>query len=99
MKAADDAFPVHQRPTLESTITNPTLVPVGLILGGWLVLALTRRLGVVPARRLVATAGALCMTGVPMVSWLRSLDLITAVICVATFGLGCFMVNYLAFAS
>jgi ACS family hexuronate transporter-like MFS transporter len=71
----------------------------GLILGGWLVLGLTRRLGVVPARRLVATAGALCMTGVPMVSWLGSLDLITAVICVATFGLGCFMVNYLAFAS
>jgi ACS family hexuronate transporter-like MFS transporter len=71
----------------------------GLILGGWLVAALTRKLGVVPARRMVATAGALCMMGVPAVSWMRSLDLITAVICLATFGLGCFMVNYLAFAS
>lgn len=71
----------------------------GLILGGWLVAALTRKMGVVPARRLVAIAGALCMMGVPAVSWMRSLDLITAMICVATFGLGCFMVNYLAFAS
>ncbi|MPZ21072.1 MAG: MFS transporter [Luteitalea sp.] len=72
---------------------------VGLVLGGWLVVGLTRRLGVVPARRLVATVGALCMTGVPIVSWLRSVDFVTVMICVATFGLGCFMVNYLAFAS
>jgi MFS transporter, ACS family, hexuronate transporter len=71
----------------------------GLILGGWLVFALTHKMGVVSARRMVATAGALCMMGVPAVSWMRSLDLITAMICVATFGLGCFMVNYLAFAS
>jgi ACS family hexuronate transporter-like MFS transporter len=71
----------------------------GLILGGALVAGLTRRWGVVPARRLVATAGACCMAGVPMVGWLRDLDLVTGVICVATFGLGCFMVNYLAFAS
>jgi ACS family hexuronate transporter-like MFS transporter len=71
----------------------------GLILGGLFVAALTHKVGVVSARRMVATTGALCMMGVPAVSWMRNLDLITAMICVATFGLGCFMVNYLAFAS
>jgi nitrate/nitrite transporter NarK len=35
----------------------------------------------------------------PAVSRLHDLDLITAILCLATFGLGCCIVNYLAFTA
>ena len=39
------------------------------------------------------------MMTVPVVALLRDIDLITAVISLATFGLGWFMVNYLTFSA
>ena len=39
------------------------------------------------------------MATIPLVAWLKNLDAVTAVVCAATFGLGCFMVNYLACTS
>jgi ACS family hexuronate transporter-like MFS transporter len=39
------------------------------------------------------------MAAVPLAAWTNRLDLVTAIICTATFGLGCFMVNYLACTS
>jgi len=71
----------------------------GLILGGAAVAWFASRLGLSAARRLVATVGALCMATIPLVAWLSSLNLVTAVVCTATFGLGSFMVNYLACTS
>ncbi len=68
----------------------------GLILGGLGVTLLSRHAGVYGARRIVATMGALCMASVPLAAWLKDLNAVTAVVCLATFGLGCFMVNYLA---
>ena len=41
--------------------------------------------------------GAACMASVPAVAFLNDLDVITAIIGLATFGLGWTMVNYLAF--
>lgn len=72
---------------------------LGLWTGGALVAVLARRVGVRRARLFVTAIGACCMATVPLVSQLRGIDAITAVICVATFGLGWFMVNYLAFTS
>ena len=43
--------------------------------------------------------GRLCMASSPAVSQFHNLDIITANLCLATFGLGWFMVNYLAFTS
>jgi nitrate/nitrite transporter NarK len=39
------------------------------------------------------------MLGVPFVARVAEVDTITALLCLATFGHGCFMVNYLAFTS
>jgi hypothetical protein len=36
------------------------------------------------------------MSAVPLVAWLSNLNAVTAVVCMATFGLGACMVNYLA---
>jgi hypothetical protein len=36
------------------------------------------------------------MVSVPLVAWLTDLNAVTAVVCLATFGLGWMMVNYLA---
>lgn len=72
---------------------------VGLIGGGGIVSLMSRRMRVVVARRWVTTVGACCMACVPLVSRMTTVNGITVVICVATFGLGCFMVNYLTFAS
>jgi MFS transporter, ACS family, hexuronate transporter len=72
---------------------------VGLILGGVAVAWLATGMTVSAARRLVAAVGALCMATIPLVAWLSSLNLVTAVVCTATFGLGSFMVNYLACTS
>lgn len=72
---------------------------LGLLTGGALVALLSRRLGVVSSRKTVTAAGTLCMMSVPAISRLASVNGITAVICLATFGLGGFMVNYLSFAS
>lgn len=71
----------------------------GLILSGAAVAALAGPLGVSAARRLVATIGAACMATVPLVAWLSNLNAITAIVCLATFGLGAVMVNYLACTS
>ncbi len=72
---------------------------VGLWTGGGLVALLAPRYGVRAARLVVTSVGAACMMSVPFASRLHSLDAITAIICLATFGLGWFMVNYLAFTS
>jgi MFS transporter, ACS family, hexuronate transporter len=72
---------------------------VGLILGGVAVVGLAARLGLFGARRAVATVGAVCMATIPLVAWLTDLNVVTAIMCTATFGLGCFMVNYLACTS
>lgn len=72
---------------------------LGLWLGGAAVMLLARKVSVVGARRIVTTLGALLMACVPLAVQLRDLNLITGVICLATFGLGCFIVNYLAFTS
>jgi ACS family hexuronate transporter-like MFS transporter len=69
---------------------------LGLIAGGAAVALLANLWGLAAARRAVATLGALGMASIPLVAWLSDLDAVTAVICAATFGLGCCMVNYLA---
>lgn len=71
----------------------------GLWGGGGLVVLLARRWSVRRARLLVTTIGTACMTTVPLAAMLTSINLITAIISLATFGLGCFMVNYLTFSS
>jgi MFS family permease len=71
----------------------------GLLLAGALVAWLAGFWGSVRARLTVCAGGTLCMMGVPVVSQLNDLDVITAVICLATFGLGCCIVNYLAFTA
>jgi ACS family hexuronate transporter-like MFS transporter len=71
----------------------------GLILGGAAVAWLSPMAGLMGARRAVASVGAISMATIPLVAWLRNLDAVTAVVCAATFGLGCFMVNYLACTS
>ena len=72
---------------------------LGLWTGGALVAFLSRRMEVRRARLVVTTIGALLMATVPLVSRLQNLNAITAVVCMATFGLGWFMVNYLSFLS
>ncbi|MGA2657368.1 MAG: MFS transporter [Verrucomicrobiota bacterium] len=72
---------------------------LGLWSGGALVALLSRHMQVRRARTLVTTVGALCMMSIPIVSKLHSLDAITGNICLATFGLGWFIVNYLAFTA
>jgi ACS family hexuronate transporter-like MFS transporter len=72
---------------------------LGLWLGGALVLFLARKVSVTRARQTVTTLGAVLMASIPLVGWVHDLNLITVLLCLATFGLGCFMVNYLAFTS
>jgi ACS family hexuronate transporter-like MFS transporter len=72
---------------------------IALLTGGGLVAWLARFVSVVQARRAVAAAGAACMATVPAVAFLDDIDSITAVIGLATFGLGWTMVNYLTFTA
>ena len=72
---------------------------LGFLTGGALVILLARKLGVQGARKLVIAIGALLMMSIPLVSRLRDINYITAFLCVATFGLGWFQVNYLTFTS
>ncbi|MCI0419618.1 MAG: MFS transporter [Acidobacteria bacterium] len=72
---------------------------VGLWSGGVVVALLSRRFSVPGARLLVTVVGTLCMMSVPIISQTQRVDAITGVLCLATFGLGWFMVNYLAFTS
>lgn len=72
---------------------------LGFVLGGALVAWLSRRMPVARARLRVVLGGVLCMAGVPFVARLTNVDAITALLCLATFGHGCFIVNYLAFTS
>jgi MFS transporter, ACS family, hexuronate transporter len=60
---------------------------------------LARRVSVTTARQIVTTVGAVFMAGIPLAGQLQNLNAITVLLCLATFGLGCFMVNYLAFTS
>jgi hypothetical protein len=53
----------------------------------------------VRARLVVCAGGTLCMMVVPAVSRLNDMDVISALICLAMFGLGCCIVNYLAFTA
>lgn len=72
---------------------------LGFLTGGALVILLARKLGVRGARKLVIVVGALLMASIPLVSRLSDINHITAFLCVATFGLGWFQVNYLTFTS
>lgn len=72
---------------------------LGLWIGGGSVAVLSRHLGAVRARLLISAIGVVGMAMIPLVSQLNSLNAITAIICCATFGLGCFLVNYLSFAA
>jgi len=72
---------------------------LGLWTGGGTATLLSRRLGVTRARLLIAGVGVVAMALIPLVSGLESLTAITAIICTATFGLGCFIVTYLSFVS
>jgi len=69
---------------------------IGLWTGGAVVALLSRRMPVWRARMIVTTVGALCMMTSPAISQLHNVDVITALLCVATFGVGWFMMNYLA---
>ncbi len=71
----------------------------GLLLAGALVAGLSHSWGAVRARLAVCAACTLCMMSIPAVSLLHDLDAITTIICVATFGLGGCIVNYLAFTA
>ena len=72
---------------------------LGFLTGGALVILLARKLQVRQARTLVISVGALLMISIPVVSQLRDINWITAFLCIATFGLGWFQVNYLTFTS
>jgi ACS family hexuronate transporter-like MFS transporter len=72
---------------------------LGLWLGGAGVLWLSRKRSVTRARQIITTLGAVLMAGIPLAGQLHDLNAITVLLCCATFGLGCFMVNYLAFTS
>jgi ACS family hexuronate transporter-like MFS transporter len=72
---------------------------LGLWTGGACVAWWARRLGVRRARLAVTTCGALAMAAIPAVSYQQNLNIITGIVCLATFGLGWFMVNYLSFLS
>ena len=72
---------------------------LGFLTGGALVMLLARKLQVRQARKLVISVGALLMMSIPVVSKFRDINWITAVLCIATFGLGWFQVNYLTFTS
>ncbi len=80
-------------------VTVYIALDLGLWLGGALVLLLARKVSVTRARQMVTTLGAVLMAGIPLAGRVRDLNAITVLICLATFGLGCFMVNYLAFTS
>jgi ACS family hexuronate transporter-like MFS transporter len=75
------------------------LYDLGLYFSGALVIWLSRRLPVYRARLVSVAVGALCMLSIVSVLRLTDVNAVTAVISVATFGLGLFMPNYLAFAS
>jgi ACS family hexuronate transporter-like MFS transporter len=72
---------------------------VGLLLAGALVAGLAPSWGAVRARLAVGAACTLCMMSIPAVSGQHDLNAITAIICVAMFGLGGCIVNYLAFTA
>jgi MFS transporter, ACS family, hexuronate transporter len=72
---------------------------LGLLTGGTVVILLSRKFEVRNARKIVVAIGAALMMTIPFVSQLRDINHVTAFICLATFGLGWFMVNYLAFTS
>ena len=72
---------------------------IGLLLAGALVAGLAPFWGTVRARLAVCATFTLCMMSIPAVTGLHDLDAITAIICVAMFGLGGCIVNYLAFTA
>lgn len=72
---------------------------IGLLLAGALVARLSRLLEPVTARLIVCGGFALCMLTAPAVMQLTDMNAITAVICVAMFGLGGCIVIYLAFTA
>jgi MFS transporter, ACS family, hexuronate transporter len=87
------------RELAERLVTVYLALDFGLWLGGGLVVLLARRISVTRARQVVTTLGAVLMAGIPLAGRLQDLNAITVLLCLATFGLGCFMVNYLAFTS
>lgn len=83
----------------ERLIVAYLALDLGLWTGGALIAWMSRRRSVRSARLLVSLIGTLCMMTVPVISQLRDIDHITAVICVAMFGLGWFMINALTFSA
>lgn len=69
----------------------------GYVTGGALVVKLSRHMGVLRARRTMVTLGAPLPCALLMLPLLESFVLVTAMIALATLGVGWFMVNYLAF--
>jgi ACS family hexuronate transporter-like MFS transporter len=71
----------------------------GFFVGGALASLLATKWGPARGRLAITALGSLCMTSVPLVIWLHDLNAITALLCVAAFGSGCTVVNYLAFVA
>jgi len=69
---------------------------VGYLSGGILSFQLSRFLSLAKARLVVTSAGALLMMGIPAISKVQQPYWVTALICLATLGVGWFMVNYLS---
>jgi len=72
---------------------------IGFFAGGALASLLATRMGAARGRLAMSALGTLCMATIPVATRLHDLDAITALICVATFGSGVCVVNYLAFVS
>lgn len=72
---------------------------LGLWLGGAATTWGSRRFGLRRGRLGVAGFGTLGMALIPLVARFQDINLITAVICAAMFGLGCFIVIYLAYVT
>ena len=72
---------------------------LGFFLGGAMASLLGTRMGAARGRLAMVTLGTLCMATIPLATRLHDLNAITALICVATFGSGVCVVNYLAFVA
>ncbi|HXQ81948.1 MAG TPA: MFS transporter [Opitutaceae bacterium] len=72
---------------------------IGFFAGGAVASLLAARMGAARGRLAMSVLGTLCMATIPAATRLHDLDAITALICVATFGSGVCVVNYLAFVS
>lgn len=72
---------------------------IGLWSGGAIVAGMARKMSVRRSRMIVTAVGVLCLMSSPILSQLTNVNLITALICVATFGLSWLIMNYMAFSA